>query len=153
MIAQFFSDLGPWTWLIIGLLLLVGEAVVPGVFLMWFGLAGLVVGLATLLQLGDTSWWSWQVQLVAFGLLSLVFILVGNRVFPSGTEEDEASKMNDPLSRHIGSSAVLIEPIESGSGRVKLGDTTWRVAGPELEEGVKVTVTGVENGILQVEKA
>jgi len=153
MIVQFFADLGPWTWLIIGLLLLMGEAVVPGVFLMWFGLAGVLIGVLTLAPFTDVSWWPWQAQLVGFGVLSLIFILVGNRLFPAGSDDDEASKINDPLSRHVGATTVLIEPIEEGgAGRVKLGDTTWLVSGPELSKGAKVRVVGTDDGVLRVEE-
>jgi len=60
MITQFLLDLGPWSWLILGLLLLVGEAVVPGVFLVWFGAAGIVVGLLTVGPFAEASFWPWQ---------------------------------------------------------------------------------------------
>ena len=152
MFAQIISDLGPWTWLIIGLVLLIGEAVVPGVFLMWFGLAGVVIGLLTLAPVTDVSWWPWQAQLTGFGVLSLIFILVGNKLFPSNSKDDEASKINDPLARFVGREVKLTEPIENGAGRVKLGDTTWRVSGPDIKSGQKVKVVGVNDGALVVEQ-
>ena len=152
MIAQMLDGLGPWAWLILGLLLLSAELVMPGVFLMWFGLAGVVIGILTLAPFTDVSWWPWQAQLVGFGVLSLIFIVVGTRLFPTrGSEDDASSKMNDPLGRHIGIETNLIEALENGSGRVKIGDTTWRVTGSDMPEGTRVRVVSSKDGALQVE--
>lgn len=151
MVAQIIAELGPWTWMLVGLLLLVGEALIPGVFLIWFGLAGVAVGAVTLVFFADTQWWSWQVQLVLFGVLSLIFVIAGNRLFPASKEDDAANHLNDPLARHLGVETELVEAINNGSGRVKLGDTTWRVLGPKLAVGKRVRVVGVENGALLVE--
>lgn len=154
MIMQTLTDLGPWSWFIIGLVLLVGEVLLPGVFLIWFGLSAIAVGTLTLLALTDVSWWPWQAQIVAFGVLALVLALVGRRVFPADTENDDASKINDPLGRLTGSEASLDEAIENGHGRVKLGDTTWRVrSATDIPAGTKIRVIGNEGGALLVEQA
>ena len=43
MIQQWLADLGPWSWFIIGLLLMLAELILPGVFLIWFGISALVI--------------------------------------------------------------------------------------------------------------
>ena len=151
MIFDTVSSLGPWTWLIIGLLLLFGEALVPGVFLIWFGIAGLIIGSLSLLPFADVAWWPWQAQLVAFGVLSLVLVFVGNRLFPSTAKDDHAAKMNNPLAKFVGRDAIVSEAIENGVGRVKLGDTVWRVRGADAVAGSKVRVVRVEDQTLVVE--
>jgi len=45
---------------------------------------------------------------------------------------------------------VLVEAIEQGAGKVKLGDGVWKVTGPELPAGARVRVTGVNGTILTV---
>jgi membrane-bound ClpP family serine protease len=40
----FFASLGIWNWFILGALLLIAEALVPGTFMLWLGLAALAVG-------------------------------------------------------------------------------------------------------------
>lgn len=151
MIVQILSELGPWSWFIIGLLLLVGEVVLPGVFLIWFGLSALVIGTLTLATFTDVAWWPWQAQVVAFGVLSLVMVMIGNKLFPSNSQDDEASKINDPLGKFVGHEATLIDPISNGVGRIKLGDTTWRVTGDDLPSGSKVRVIGSKDGALLIE--
>ena len=44
----------------------------------------------------------------------------------------------------------LTEAIVDGRGRMKVADTMWRVAGPDLPAGAKVRVVGVEGTVLRV---
>ena len=152
MIQQWLADLGPWSWFIIGLLLMVAELILPGVFLIWVGISALVIGTLTLISFTDVSWWPWQAQIVAFAVLSLVLALVGRKLFPSDTKNDAAARINDPLSRHVGSEATLEQAIENGTGRIKLGDTIWRAScASALTKGAKVKVIGHNECVLQVE--
>ena len=152
MIQQWLADLGPWSWFIIGLLLMLAELILPGVFLIWFGISALVIGTLTLISFTDVSWWPWQAQIVTFAVLSLVLALVGRKLFPSDTKNDAAARINDPLSRHVGSEATLEQAIENGTGRIKLGDTIWRArCASDLPKGAKVKVIGHSEGVLQVE--
>ena len=151
MIMQVINELGPWVWLILGFILLAGEIIVPGTFLIWIGLAAITIGTLTLTPFTAVSWWPWQAQVVGFGVLSLIFVLIGQRLFPSKRKDDAASAINDPLARFEGTIASLEQPIQNGIGKVKLGDTVWRVTGPDAEVGSKVRVIGNKDGALIVE--
>src|SRR5262247_1756148 len=62
-----------WTWIAAGALLLVAEAVLPtDFFLVFFGAAGLVVGLAMLLGLHLPAWAQW----LLFAALTIVSLVV-----------------------------------------------------------------------------
>ena len=62
-----------WTWIAAGALLLVAEVVLPtDFFLVFFGAAGLVVGLAMLLGLHPPAWAQW----LLFAALSIVSLVV-----------------------------------------------------------------------------
>ena len=61
--------------------------------------------------------------------------------------------LNERASRYIGHEAVLNEPITDGIGRLALGDTVWRVAGPDLPAGQRVRVVGADAALLKVERA
>ena len=150
MIMQFLAEIGPWFWFVLGLVLLLGEVLIPGTFLIWFGISALVIGTLTLTGFADVSWWPWQVQFVAFGILSLVLVFVARRLLPSA-DEDAAAGINDPLGRWVGAEAVLDTAIENGAGRARFGDTVWRVRGPDLQAGRRVRVTGHADGALLVE--
>jgi membrane protein implicated in regulation of membrane protease activity len=153
MIQQALAEIGPWFWFVAGLVLLIGEVLIPATFLVWFGIAALIIGTLTLTGFADVAWWPWQAQLVAFAVLSFVMVFVGRKVFPSSRAPTDPTELNSPLNRWVGSEATLQEPIVDGVGRVKLGDTTWRVVGADTEAGAKVRVTSVKDGALQVERA
>ncbi len=80
MIQSLVSSLGPWNWWLLGLLLLAAELAAPGMFLIWIGLAAIIIGAASL-ALWDQVLWSWQKQLILFAALSVVVTLIGRRVF------------------------------------------------------------------------
>ncbi|HMM65109.1 MAG TPA: NfeD family protein, partial [Mesorhizobium sp.] len=50
----------------------------------------------------------------------------------------------------IGRTATLAEPIREGRGRIQLGDTLWRVSGPDLPAGTRVRVTGASDTELEL---
>lgn len=151
MIQQALAEIGPWFWFVAGLLLLIGEVVIPAAFLVWFGIAALIIGTLTLTGFADVAWWPWQAQLVAFAVLSFVMVFVGRKVFPTSRAATEPTELNSPLARWVGSEVTLIEPIVDGAGRVKLGDTTWRVSGPDADIGTRVRVLHVKDSALVVE--
>ena len=61
--------------------------------------------------------------------------------------------LNRRADRFIGHEAVIDEPIKDGFGRLALGDTIWRIAGPDLAAGQKVRVVGSDGAVLKVEAA
>ncbi|KFB09129.1 NfeD family protein [Nitratireductor basaltis] len=151
MIASILSELGPWNWMVLGFVLLAAEIVVPGVFLLWIGIAALLTG-ALSLQLWSVEIWSWQLQVLVFLLLSLAAVLIGKRLMDrTADEETDQPLLNRRAEQLVGRTAILEEPIANGFGRVRLGDTTWRVEGPDLPAGSRVRVTGTRDAQLLVE--
>ena len=44
MIHSIVAQLGPWAWWLLGIVLLIFEVLLPGVFLVWIGIAAIVTG-------------------------------------------------------------------------------------------------------------
>ena len=143
MIEWLVAELGPWNWLVLGLALLALEIVVPGFFLLWIGLAALAVG-ALSLALWSSAFWVWQVQVVLFLVLSLVAAYLGRNMMASRSRSDQPL-LNRRGEQLIGRTATLTEPIREGRGRIQLGDTYWRVSGPDLPVGARVIVIAVND--------
>lgn len=147
---QFFEDVGPWAWILVGLVLLVLEVflTIPGSLFLFTGVAALVIGISAIL-----FEWAWQFQLVGFGVLSIVLVVVGRRYFalydPAAGEET----LNIRAERMVGMTYVLVEPIVAGHGRVKVGDSTWGVSGPDAPVGTRVRVVEADGATLVVEPA
>ena len=152
MDATIVGFLDSYGWITLGMLLLVAEVLVPGIFLMWFGAAALLTGVVDWLFPAL----SWQWQLLAFAAFSVALVFGVRPLI--GTELDKESDrpdLNRRLHALIGRTATLTRPIVDGHGEVKIGDTLWRVTGPDLPRGARVRVVAVDdrNMALTVEPA
>jgi membrane protein implicated in regulation of membrane protease activity len=139
MLERIFAELGPWNWMVLGFVLLTLEILVPGVFLLWIGLAALVVG-ALSLMFWNAGFWIWEIQVVVFLALALVSAYSGKRIMGKRGDATDQPLLNRRGDQLVGRTATLTEPITNGRGRVKIGDTMWRVSGPDLPAGTKVRV-------------
>ncbi|MBE1208019.1 NfeD family protein [Aminobacter carboxidus] len=149
MIARIVAELGPWNWMLLGFILLCLEIFAPGVFLLWIGIAALIVGAASLL-LWDAAFWTWQVQVLVFLVLALAAAYVGKKIVRDRETASDQPLLNRRGAQMIGRTATLSEPIKEGRGRIKLGDTTWRVSGPDLPAGAQVRVIGAADTDLEL---
>jgi len=146
MFTWIIETLGPWSWWALGLILLGFEILVPGVFIMWFGLAALAVGSFALIV--PTSW---SFQIFLFAVLSVIAVIVGRMVVKYGPAADEKTGLNDRGGRYVGRTFSLTEPIANGEGRLNIDDTIWRISGPDLSAGRQVRVVSADAARLFVE--
>ena len=146
-IIELIGQYGGWSWIIAGLVLLALELILPGGVLVWLGAAAVVTGVVALLGLVPFS-----IQWVLFGVLSLAGVAgwlgLARRRKPT---ESDRPLLNKRAEQFIGQQAQLTEAISGGFGRARLGDSTWRVTGPDLPKGTSVRVTGAEGTVLRVE--
>ena len=135
-----------WLWLGLGLVLAIGEMVIPGVFLIWLAGAALVTGLvAWVVPIGL------PLQVVLFAVLAIASLFTGRNWLRRNPVEAADPKMNDRGARAVGEIVVVTEPLGPGSGRVRLGDSDWLARGPEAELGTKMRVSGHDGATLLVE--
>jgi membrane protein implicated in regulation of membrane protease activity len=142
---ELFAKYGPWSWLVFGLVVMALEAAAPGVFLFWLGLAGLLVGLFSFAVA-----MSWEGQLIVFVVLALAAVPVWRRLArarPLAPEQEFLNRRADAL---VGRVFTLEKPIQDGVGTVRVGDTIWRVAGPDVPAGSRVKVVRAEGANLTV---
>ncbi len=144
MIAQ----LGPWAWIIAGLILLGIEILALGNVFVWFGVAALITG--GFVFITD---YGWQVDAILFVVLALVLVFFGRRYFARGEAKSERPYLNQRANGLVGRSAVLDEPIVAGHGRIRIDDTTWRVVGPDLPSGTRISIASADGAMLTVVKA
>lgn len=149
MIARIITELGPWIWMVLGLVLLALEIFMPGVFLLWIGIAALVVGAISLMP-WQAEFWVWQVQVIVFLALALISAYAGRRIMSSSTDETDLPLLNRRREQLVGRIATLAEPISNGRGRIQLDDTVWRVKGPDLPSGTRVRVAGIDSAGLEL---
>ncbi|MEO5586536.1 MAG: NfeD family protein [Novosphingobium sp.] len=135
-----------WAWLALGLFLAVAEIIVPGVFLIWLAGAAILTGvLVWIVPLGLAA------QIVIFAVLAIVAVFSGRRYLSAHPVVSADPLMNDRGGRLIGEVVVVTNVIESGSGRVKYGDSEWLAKGPDAEPGTRMRVAGHDGTVLLVE--
>lgn len=135
-----------WLWATLGLVLLAAEMLLPGVFLLWFGLAALTTAVLTF-----TTDPSVPVQVLNFTVLSLIFAYSAKRWLADNPIESSDPLLNNRVGRLVGETAIVALPIECGTGRVRLGDSEWQAEGPDMAAGERVRITGSRGTVLVVE--
>ena len=131
-------------WLLAGLLLMLAEVVVPGVFLVWIGLAALGTGLVV-----TVAFLGFAYQVMLFAAFAAVTITIGLRFRPPRP----SLQVNMPSSGLVGREAVALE-FHGRHGRVRVGDSDWSArlaadaAPPEPQAPMRVV--GVDGTTLVV---
>jgi inner membrane protein len=135
-----------WGWLMLGVILATAEVLLPGIFLIWLALAAIITGLITLVVPLPLA-----MQLVLFAMLALASVYVGRRWLRNNPISSDDPLLNDRGGRMIGEVVTVIEAIDAGTGRVKVGDGVWSARGPKTEVGSKVRICGADGNILLIE--
>ena len=145
------NDLGidpHWLWLIGGVVLLIAELIAPGFSLVFIGAAAIATGLIALaLPI------SIPLQLALFALLALIVARLGSRRFYAARYDYSANPhLNDRATQLLGRVVVVVEPVDSHGGRVRVGDSVWsaRAVRPAAV-GERVRIVDVEGNCLKVE--
>jgi len=114
-------DMTGWSWLLLGLALLAIEIIIPGGFyLLFFGLASLVVGTIVGMGWGGPPWFHW----LLFSSLS-----IGSLLFFRGpllTKIELHTPKGHPIDTMIGEVAIPLEDLPpEGIGKVELRGASW----------------------------
>jgi membrane protein implicated in regulation of membrane protease activity len=143
--ADMLLWLGTWNWLILGLLLMGLELLAPGVFLFWLGLAAFLVGVLSFVV--DPTW---QTQIFMFAVFAVVAVPLWRRMARGKPGTADSPFLNKRADAFVGRVFTLEKPIVGGAGTVRIGDTIWRVAGPDAPAGSRVKVVKADGADLTV---
>jgi len=110
-----------WYWVLFGLALLAIEIIIPGGFyILFFGLASLVVGAIVGMGWGGPTWFHW----LLFSTLS-----IGSLLFFRGpllAKIKSHTPENHPIDTMVGEIAIPLEYFPpNGTGKVELRGTSW----------------------------
>ena len=147
-IMQWFVTLGHWNWFIAAAVLFLLEILAPGAFMLWLGLAAILVGT---ISLGVE--WPWQGQLIAFAVFAVAAIPIWRRFARNVEPATDRPFLNRRTDGYLGRVFTLEKPIVDGVGTVRIDDTIWRVRGHDRPAGSRVRVTAADGANLAVEPA
>ena len=134
-----------WLWLLAATVLAIAELLMPGVFLIWLAAAAAATGMATLAFGIPTT-----AQLLLFALFSVGSVYSGRRWYVRNPLPSSDPLLNDRAARLRGDTLVVVEAIENGRGRVRVGDSVWACRGPDCAAGSRVRVVGADGSCLKV---
>ena len=131
-----------WQWLIAGLALMALEIMLPGVFLLWFGIAAIVTSVVAFLAPDAITW-----QFAVFAVCSVVSILIFRKYVKKANVVEDDNGLNRRAERYIG------RKCEYRDGKVQVADGWWLASSEdELKDGDKVEIVGAAGSVLKVKK-
>lgn len=146
-VASFLAELGPWAWFVAGLALFALETIIPGLHFIWYGVAALLVGFLSVATGID-----WQLQLVAFGLISVLTVLLVRRYSATAGTEGEAEALHSRSQEYVGRVVMVEDAIVAGRGKVRVGDSVWIAEGNDMPKGTRARVVSSRGTVLVVER-
>ena len=141
-------ELGHWNWFIAAAVLFLLEIIAPGSFMLWLGLAAILVG-----GLSLVIDWSWQAQLIAFAVFAVAAIPAWRRLARQVEQPADRPFLNRRADGYVGRTFTLDKPIVDGVGTIRIDDTVWRVSGPDCPAGSRVKIASADGADLMVEAA
>ena len=146
---EFPVELLWWHWLVIGLLLVLAELATPGGFyVIFFGLAAIIVGLLSALGVAGPMW----TQLLMFSVVSVVSLVLFRARLLAMMQVDPQAPAVDSLVGEIGQLEGAIAPGQIG--RIEVRGAAWTARNAtsiELPRGMRCRVVRVNGLMLEVE--
>ncbi len=141
-------------WIVLGIVMILAEFVIPGLIIIFFGIAALVVGLlAWWGALTDTTYQLWLFGILSGGLL----LTLRSRFKPWFQGGALVADTQTPDDDYIGHYATILEGFENGDGfgKVSYRDTRWdaKTANSKpLTAGDRVLISGRQGSTLIIQK-
>lgn len=134
-----------WSWFIIGILLMLSELLIPGLVVIFFGAAAIIVAIGRWIGLIDTLITSFAVWVVTSLIFAIGLRRLVKRFFPADTSYQ-------PLEEDSDAYGAIVEVIETvtdnnDSGRIRYKGTTWPAISEEgtIQKGKKVKLLYRDN--------
>ncbi|MFS1539662.1 MAG: NfeD family protein [Candidatus Phlomobacter fragariae] len=132
-------------WLSLGGLLLVAEMLGIGGYLLWSGIAAVIVGFFVWLIP-----FSWAFQGMLFSVLTVIAAFIWWYLL-SQMSKPQQGMLNQRDQQMIGLRATLTEPTNNGYSRVRVADGSWRIyCSIDLSAGTEVEVISINGNTLNV---
>jgi membrane protein implicated in regulation of membrane protease activity len=141
-----------WYWLIAGLVLVLAEMLLPGVYLLWIGVGALVVGVFTAVWPNAPLW----LQLAVLAVAMVGSVLAGIYFQARTRKPADAQGLNAGLQSFVGVHGTAAEAFHAGHGRIKLNDSFYNAVTADSQEAIHkndaLVVQAVRNADLVVRK-
>ena len=138
-----------WHWFALAGVLLLPEMMMPGVAFLFLAIGAFVTGVVKLVWASAPL----DVQLGVFAVVSIAAFAGMRGWIRQVFKVREGDKLNERGGQLVGTTITLSDAIRNGQGRVRVGDGSWNVSGPDMASGARVRVVAVDGATLKVEPA
>lgn len=135
----------PWGWLSAALVLGALEILIPGAYMIWLAAAALATAATVAVTDGGIGF-----QLAVFAGWAVAALAGSRRLKRDHPIRSDDPALNDRTRRLLGATAIIVQPMTGGRGRVQLGDSEWLAEGPDLPVGTRVRVLGSDGAVLKI---
>ncbi|SFL35579.1 Membrane protein implicated in regulation of membrane protease activity [Methanobrevibacter olleyae] len=133
-------------WIILAIILLIGELLTGGFYLLSIGIGSIVAAILNYLQFSIT------VQIIAFILITLIFILISRPLYKELNKNTIDKKSN--TERLVGLKAKVTEDIDSHKiGTIIVNGEVWKAISDEKISKEEVEILEIEGVKLKVKKS
>ncbi len=151
-ITQFLNTQPAWHWWALGAVLLALEIASTTQYLLWPGIAALVVGLLKFLDPGLDG----RLAVFLFALISVIATATWKRSAWGRADRDTHGNLNQRSAQYVGRLVRCEEDFSNGRGPVRVDDTRWIAAtvdGSAPVRGDMLEVSGADGAELKVQRA
>ncbi len=136
-------------WLLCGVIGIGLELIIPGLIVVFFGCGAVLTGLCLWLFPAMAI----ELQLIIFGLLSIVLLLVFRNMLKKKFFQKTIADKDELADEYVGKQAVALAEFENGRGKIEFKGTSWEaVSSDEIHTGDIVTIVSHESITLRVQK-
>lgn len=139
-----------WSWGLLGLVLLAVEMATGTFYVLWFGVAALIVSILTWLMPGISV----SIQLLFFSIFSLGSLFVWQRFYKKSGHD---LRIGQSQGDEIGRQGIIIESVgPARNGRIQfsqgvMGSREWEAVSEEnIEAGGEAIIVAIEGNTLRV---
>ncbi len=148
--VQFFaSQLVAWHWLALGVVLLALEIATPTNYLLWPGIAALLIGALKFIFPGLDG----VLSIFLFAVLAVASTVVWKKSGFGMAASATPNHLNARMETYLGRKGTAMGDFMAGRGAILLDDTRWSaevVDGSEPRNGDMLQVTGADGTVLRV---
>ena len=103
-------------------------------------IAAVVTGLFKLVFSGM----GWELQAIVFAICAVCSTIIWLILWRRRPIDTDKPDLNARGERMIGRQLTLDEPMVNGEGMAKIGDTLWKIRGPDFMRGAKVKIVELQ---------
>ncbi|MPQ71452.1 NfeD family protein [Pseudomonas sp. MWU12-2323] len=140
-----------WVWIVLGFALIVMETFTVTLFVLWFGIGAVLVGLLTL------AWSSLPIeaQLLSWATLSSLLTVLWFKVFKNRIPEKRWTA--DEVIGEVGLLTASVAEFQKGRVRFQkpvLGNEEWVcISNSDIASGTRVRIVAIEGNMVRVDLA